>query len=58
LTNQPNISNALGSLIAELQSLKDALDARDFNRARDLFAEANRSVAEQRASHYSGFEKL
>jgi len=58
LTNQPNISNALGSLIAELQSLKDALDARDFNRARDLFDEANRSAAEQRAVHYSGFEKL
>jgi prephenate dehydrogenase len=58
LTNQPNISNALGSLIAELQSLKDALDARDFNRARDLFAEANKSVAEQRALHYSRFEKL
>lgn len=58
LTNQPNISNALGSLIAELQSLKDSLDARDFNRARDLFAEANRSRAEQRALHYSGFEKL
>lgn len=58
LTNQPNISNALGSLIAELQSLKDALDARDFNRARELFAEANRSVAEQRALHYSQFEKL
>jgi prephenate dehydrogenase len=58
LTNQPNISNTLGSLIAELQSLKDALDARDFNRARDLFAEANRSVAEQRALHYSQFERL
>jgi prephenate dehydrogenase len=58
LTNQPNISNALGSLIAELQSLKDALDARDFNRARELFAEANRSAAEQRALHYSPFEKL
>ncbi|HEX2489910.1 MAG TPA: prephenate dehydrogenase/arogenate dehydrogenase family protein [Blastocatellia bacterium] len=58
LTNQPNISNALGSLIAELQSLKDALDARDFNRARDLFAEANGSVAEQRALHYSRFDKL
>jgi prephenate dehydrogenase len=58
LTNQPNISNALGSLVAELQSLKDALDARDFNRARDLFAEANGSVAEQRALHYSPFEKL
>jgi prephenate dehydrogenase len=58
LTNQPNISNSLGSFIAELQSLKDALDTRDFNRARDLFAEANRSVAEQRALHYSRFEKL
>jgi Prephenate dehydrogenase len=58
LTNRPNISNALGSLIAELQSLKDALDARDFNRARGLFTEANRSVAEQRALHYSRFEKL
>jgi prephenate dehydrogenase len=58
LTNQPNISDALGVLIAELQSLKDALDARDFNRARELFAEANASVAEQRALHYRGFEKL
>jgi prephenate dehydrogenase len=58
LTNQPNISNALGSLIAELQSLKDALDARDFNRARELFAEANSSSAEQRSLHYSRFEKL
>jgi prephenate dehydrogenase len=58
LTNQPNISNALGALIAELQSLKDSLDARDYNRARELFAEANKSVAEQRALHYSGFEKL
>ncbi|HEY6400760.1 MAG TPA: prephenate dehydrogenase/arogenate dehydrogenase family protein [Blastocatellia bacterium] len=58
LTNQPNISNALGALIAELQSLKDALDTRDFNRARDLFSEANKSVAEQRALHYSRFEKL
>ena len=58
LTNQPNISNALGALIAELQSLKDALDARDFNRVRDLFAEANKSAAEQRALRYSQFEKL
>jgi prephenate dehydrogenase len=58
LTNQPNISNAIGALIAELQSLKDAVDARDFNRARELFAEANASVAEQRALHYRGFEKL
>ena len=58
LTNQPNISAALGNFIAELQSLKDALDVRDFNRLRDLFAAANASVAEQRALHYSKFEKL
>jgi prephenate dehydrogenase len=58
LTNQPNISNTLGSLIAELQSLKDALDTRDFNRARELFAEANSSVAEQRSLRYSRFEEL
>ncbi|MGH9838483.1 MAG: prephenate dehydrogenase [Blastocatellia bacterium] len=58
LTNQPNISSALGAFIAELQSLKDALDVRDFNRARALFASANASVEEQRALHYSRFEKL
>ncbi|MGH9936379.1 MAG: prephenate dehydrogenase [Blastocatellia bacterium] len=58
LTNQPNISNALGSLIAELQSLKDALDARDFNQLRELFAAANHAVAEHRALHYRGFERL
>jgi prephenate dehydrogenase len=58
LTNQPNISNALGALISELQSLKDALDSRDFNRARDLFAEANISAAEQRALRCSRFEEL
>jgi hypothetical protein len=37
----------IGSLIAEQQSLKDALDSRDFNRARELFTEANISIAEQ-----------
>ena len=58
LTNQPNISNAIGALIAELQSLKEAFDARDFNQPRELFAEANRSVAEQRSIHYHSFEKL
>lgn len=58
LTNQPNISDALGALIAELQSLKDAMDARDFNRARELFAAANTSVAEQRAIRYTRFDKL
>jgi prephenate dehydrogenase len=58
LTNQPNISNALGALIAELQSLKDSLDSRDFNQLRDLFAAANQSVAEHRALHYQRFDKL
>lgn len=58
LTNQPNLARALGALIAELQSLKDALDARDFNRVRDLFAVANAAVNEQRARHYQPFEKL
>lgn len=58
LTNQPNISRALESMIAELQSLKDAIDAKDFNQARELFAAANASIAEQRAIHYSQFEKI
>src|SRR5262245_13657193 len=58
LTNQTNISDRLGLLIAEMQSLKDALDARDLNRARELFEEANRAIAAQRAARYRGFEKL
>jgi len=58
LTNQTNISDRLGLLIAELQSLKDALDARDLNRARELFEEANRAIAAQRSVRYRGFEKL
>ncbi len=58
LTNQPNIARALGSLIAELQSLKDALEARDFNQPRALFSAANQAVTEQRAVHYSRFETI
>jgi prephenate dehydrogenase len=58
LTNQTNISDRLGLFIAELQSLKDTLDARDLNRARELFEEANRAIAEQRSVRYRGFEKL
>ncbi len=58
LTNQPNLSVALGAMIAELQSLKEALDGRDFNAVCDVFAAANRSVEEQRALHYGRFEKL
>ena len=58
LTNQPNITAALGDLIATLQALKDALDVRDFNQVRDLFAAANRAVAEHRALRYHQFDKL
>jgi len=58
LTNQPNIAPALGELIAVLQALKEALDGRDFNQVRELFAAANRAVAEQRALHYRHFNKL
>ena len=58
VTNQPHVTAALGALTAELQALREALEARDFNQARILFAEANRSVAEQRALHYQPFAKL
>lgn len=58
LTNQPNISTALDALISELQQLKEALDTRDFNRVRDLFAAANQSVETQRALHYQPFKKM
>jgi prephenate dehydrogenase len=58
LTNQPNISVALEAMIAELQHLKDALDTRDFNRVRELFASANQSVETQRSLYYQPFKKL
>lgn len=58
MTNRGNIAGAMDLLIAELQSIKDALDAGDFNLLRDLFEEANRSVREQREIHYSRFESL
>lgn len=58
LTNQPNLSVALGAMIGELQALKETLDGRDFNAVCDVFTAANRSVEEQRALHYGRFEKL
>lgn len=58
LTNQPNLTVALGAMISELQGLKEALEARDFNATRQLFEDANRSVEEHRALRYSRFEKL
>lgn len=58
LTNQPNLSVALGAMIGELQALKETLDGRDFNAVRDLFTAANHSVETQRGLHYGRFEKL
>ncbi|HMV47408.1 MAG TPA: prephenate dehydrogenase/arogenate dehydrogenase family protein [Blastocatellia bacterium] len=58
LTNQPNLSAALGVLIAELQNLKDALDVRDFNQVKEAFTAANTSVAEHRAIRYVSFESV
>ena len=58
LTNQPNISAAIGLLMTELQTIKDALDTRDFNQVRELFTAANDSVETQRALHYQPFKKL
>lgn len=58
LTNQPNLSVALGAMIGELQALKETLDGRDFNAVRDVFTAANRSVEKQRGLHYGRFEKL
>lgn len=58
LTNQPNISAALGVLIGELQNLKEALDVRDFNKVKESFTAAKTSVAEHRAVHYASFEKI
>ncbi len=58
LTNQPNVTAALRSLIAQLQAVQEALEARDFNRVRELFAIAHRVVAEQRNLHYQNFERL
>jgi prephenate dehydrogenase len=58
LTNQTNISDRLGLLITELQFLKDALDERDLNCARELFEKANRAIAAQRSVRYRDFEKM
>jgi prephenate dehydrogenase len=58
LTNQTNITRAVEALIGELQSLRDALETKDFNQVRELFESANLSVQEQRAIHYSRFDKV
>ncbi len=57
MTNQPNISAALGLLIGELQQLQEALALRDFNQTRALFEQANESVEQQRALYYREFDK-
>lgn len=58
LTNQQNISTAVGVLIEELQYLKEALDVRDFNQVKESFGAANNSVTEHRAIRYANFEKI
>ena len=58
MTNQPNVTNALGLMIAELQNLQEALKHRDFNAAQALFTQANQSVAEHRATQYKPFERM
>lgn len=58
MTNQPNIAQALGAMIAELQDLQEALAQRDFNAVGDLFKAANRSVEDQRALRLNQFEKI
>lgn len=57
LTNPDQISEAMAALIAQLQSIKDALDIRDFNQLKELFSAANDSVEKQRSIHYRSFEK-
>jgi prephenate dehydrogenase len=58
LTNRANVSQALSKMIAELQSLEEALLMRDFNEVRRLFEAANLSVEEQRARRYQPFDKV
>jgi prephenate dehydrogenase len=58
LTNEPNISVALRTLISELQGLEEALAVRDFNYVRNVFDAANRAVEEQRARRYQLFDKM
>lgn len=58
MTNQPNISQSIDTLIAELQQIKEALDIHEFNQVRELFSAANDSVAKQRTMHYQKFKKI
>ena len=58
MTNQPNVAQVLGAMIAELQNLQEALAQRDYNAVQDLFKQANQSVAEHRATQYKTFERV
>jgi prephenate dehydrogenase len=58
MTNQPNISQALTRFIQDLEALREALEQRDFNAIQDLYAAANQSVAEHRATQYKTFERV
>jgi prephenate dehydrogenase len=58
MTNQPNLANALGVMIEELERVREALSQRDYNAISDLYAQANQSVNEHRATQYKTFERV
>ncbi len=57
MTNDVNISEAVGAMISHLEQIKEALEQRDFNQVRELFEEANASVEKQRKVRYRLFDK-
>ena len=57
MTNEVNLSDAVGEMISQLQQIKEALEQRDFNQVRELFEAANSSVEKQRKVRYRLFEK-
>jgi prephenate dehydrogenase len=58
ITNQPHLTSALDQFIARLQLLSEGLERRDFQAARTLFEEANRSVTQLRETRYRPFDKI
>lgn len=57
MTNESNLSDAVGGMISQLQQIKEALEQKDFNQVRELFEAANASVEKQRKVRYRLFEK-
>ena len=58
MTNQPNVTQALSAMIAELQNLQEALARRDYNAVQDLFKQGNQSVTEHRALRVNEFQHV